>query len=132
MNREILDQEEPPEAPLPPGLRRRVVRFLLYCLGVMAVIWYRTQHLVESAHASGDLDTVAVESLYRRVLPIGMAAIWMFSGLGTVTVARVMTRQHLDPGWMLLGLAHLALLLVYSYKLVEYFVGWQTFTNGLG
>ena len=125
---DILDQEEPLQPPADPGLRRRAVRFLIYCLGIVGVLWYRYYQAVEAVRQTGDLDAGEISTLLQRVFPIGMAAVWLFSGLGLVAVVQAMSKQRPDFWWVILGGFHALLFLYYSFRLFVFFASWSPFS----
>ncbi|RME95595.1 MAG: hypothetical protein D6772_12920 [Bacteroidetes bacterium] len=130
MNSDILDREDPIIAPADPQLRRRAVRFLIYALSILAVVWYRLYFSLSVISTGEHLASMEIETLYRRVIPISMAAIWLFSGLGLVAVVQAYRKQQFDIWWGLLGLAHGFLFLSYTAKSFFFFVNF-TFFQGL-
>lgn len=110
-----LREEQPPS----PGHYRRSVRFLLYAGGILLVLGGRLIFLLYLTAPSGPTDFK--EWQVAQLFLIGVAGVWLFSGLGLVSIYRARQERPTDLIFALVTIAHLGIFILSCVYLIRGF-----------
>lgn len=106
----VLDDLEDNQPPADSGQFRRALRYLLYALGISLVLlvsmWSVMHWELKGTQHS---------------LQVGMAGVWMFSGLGLSALFRARRERRIDVVFALATLAHLLIFSLSSFYLLVSF-----------
>jgi|GEM_PF-3617593 len=112
----ILDEPEPPLFP-DDVQRRRATRFFRYALGLSALIALQFYLLFRSLSGNASFEERVLSINY--VFLIGVAGVWLFTGMGLVASIRVLRAGKLDFVLALILVLHGALFVVASAYLLK-------------
>jgi hypothetical protein len=112
----ILDEPEPPLVP-DHVQRRRATRFFWYALGLSALIALQFFLLFRSLsqHALPGERMLSINYVFL----IGVAGVWLFTGMGLVASIRVLRSGKMDLVLALILILHGALFVVSSAYLLK-------------
>lgn len=120
MQQDILDwEEELPQPEEEQPERRRAVKFLFYCIGILAVLLYQSKrYFAHIANASGDV--MSSFQGFQQMMLIGVAAVWLFSGLGLLSSWRAYRKSATANSIFALAVAHGVFFLSALVTIVRY------------